>query len=94
MLMNLHKRRWTAGLSLPAFEAHAAGNTAALESLRDLSAAYAKRVAEEVSRPPAEVAIAHVGKLDPKKRLEAEAATLLTRNVSQVLGMALDTVVF
>jgi hypothetical protein len=53
-----------------------------------------KRVAEEATKTPAELAIANVGKLDPKKRLEAEAATILTRNVSQCLGMALDTVVF
>lgn len=94
MLMNLHKRPWTAGLALPSFQAHAAANTASLETLRDLTAAYAKRVAEEVTKTPAEVAIAHVGKLDPKKRLEAEVTTLLTRNVSQVLGLALDTVIF
>jgi 26S proteasome regulatory subunit N11 len=53
-----------------------------------------KRVVEEDTKTAAELAIANVGKLDPKKRLEAEAATLLTRNVSQCLGMALDTVVF
>jgi 26S proteasome regulatory subunit N11 len=41
MLMNLHKRKWTAGLSLPDFAEHSKVNAASLESLRDLTALYA-----------------------------------------------------
>jgi 26S proteasome regulatory subunit N11 len=94
MLMNLHKRTWTRGLAVAPAPAAAAANVAALESMASLTEAYAKRAAEEETRSPEELAVAHVGQLDPKKRLEGEVAGALAGNIVQCLGTMLDTVVF
>lgn len=94
MLMNLHKKKWTKGLAVAAAEGAKAASVEALERMATLSEAYAKRVAEEDTKTPEEVAIANVGKVDPKKRLEAECAALLATNIVQTAGTMLDTVVF
>lgn len=94
MLMNLHKKKWIAGLSLPRFEAAKAASTSVLESMASLTEAYAKRCAEEETSTPEAIAIAHVGQVDPKKRLEADVAALLASNVTGLAGTMLDTLVF
>jgi 26S proteasome regulatory subunit N11 len=94
MLMNLHQAKWTAGLALRPFDAEAAANEAALGELQRQSALYAKRVAEEAGKTPAEVALLAVGKVDPKKRLEAGVTGIMGANIGQCLGAMLDTAVF
>ena len=51
-----------------------------------MSEGYASRVAEEEGATKAELAVMGVGKVDPKKRLEADVAALLTVNVHGVVG--------
>jgi len=94
MLMNLHKKKWTRGLTLPPATTAKARNTSAIETLVTLTELYAKRVAEEEHKSPEEVAVANVGKIDPKKRLEVEVASLMATNIVDCMGAMLDTVVF
>ena len=94
MLMNLHKRSWTRGLALPRFDDAKKSAAGTLESMAALSADYAKRAAEEETRSVEELAIANVGKVDPKKRLEADVTTLLSTGVVGTINSMLDTVIF
>lgn len=94
MLSNLGKRKWTGGLSLPKFEHEAKASVETLSTIASLTSQYAKRVTEEETKTPEEVAIENVGKLDPKKRLEAEVSNALASNIMQCMGTMLDTVVF
>ena len=59
-----------------------------------LTAAYHKRIVDESTKTPAELAVDFVGKVDPKKHLEADAYALMTSNILQCLTTMLDTVVF
>ena len=94
MLQNLGKKKWDAGMAVPSHTEAAGATTAALESMVALTEAYAKRVADEDSKSAGDLAVAYVGKLDPKKRLEAEVSALMGANIMQVLGTMVDTVVF
>lgn len=94
MLMNLHSHRWSHGLSLPRLTDAAKSNETTLAEMASLSEQYAKRVAEEEDKSAEEVAVMNVGKLDPKKRLEADVSRLLSANIGLALGTMLDTVVF
>jgi len=94
MLMNLHKRNWTAGLQVDAFEDHAAKNEAVVDRMLKLTASYGERIASEEGKTAEEVMVENVGKVDPKKHLEAGVAELMQLNIIQCLGTMLDTVVF
>ena len=45
-------------------------------------------------KTPEELAILHVGKIDPKRHLEQHVNDLMASNIVQSLGTMLDTVVF
>lgn len=94
MLMNLHKKKWTAGVALPRFDDAKKTAASVLEGMAGLAAQYAKRVTDEETTPPDLLAVENVGKLDPKKRLEADVAALLATNIVGCFGTMLDTVVF
>jgi 26S proteasome regulatory subunit N11 len=94
MLQNLGKKKWSKGLSVPSGEDTKKEAEEALDRFAHLADLYAKRVTEEETHTPEELAIANVGKLDPKKRLEAEVATLMSSTISASVGTLLDTVVF
>jgi 26S proteasome regulatory subunit N11 len=94
MLMNLHKRRWTKGLTLARYAEQAAANATVLADLAAQADAYGARVVEEEGKSADEVAVLAAGKADPKKRMEAAITTLMTNNLAQCLGGMLDTVVF
>jgi len=94
MLLNLHKRRWTEGLQLATPEHHCAANATTVERLLSLTKEYAKRLESEEGKTVEEVALANVGKLDPKKHLEMEVEQQLSTNIQQTLGTMLNTIVF
>lgn len=95
MLMNLHKRKWTHGLTVqPPPPGSANSNEALLEGMSSMAATYASRVAEEESLTSAQAVVAGVGKVDPKKRLEADVTNVLTNNIHALLGSMMDTLVF
>jgi len=94
MLLNLHKKNWTNGLTVKSAVAHAASNEETLSTLLDLSKQYHKRLEEAEGKTQEELTVMHVGKIDPKRHLEQHVDTLLTNNIAQTLGLLLDTVVF
>lgn len=94
MLLNLHKKTWTAGLILEDYETHGKDNEKVLKELEALSERYDKAVVEEQELSPEKRTVANVGKQDAKKHLEAKVAHLMSSNIVQTLGTMLDTVVF
>jgi len=94
MLMNLHKKAWTDGLTTVRFEDHQSSNEGTLKSMVQLSKDYNTRVQEEEGKTAEELAVANVGKIDPKRHLENSVADLMAANIIQSLGTMLCTVVF
>jgi len=94
MLLNVHKPKWTDGLTLDKFDEHSKQNESVVREMLNLATAYNKRIQDEISTPPEKLAIQNVGKVDPKKHLEQNVEKLMAKNTTQLLGAMLDTVVF
>ncbi|KAI3835345.1 hypothetical protein MKW98_020461 [Papaver atlanticum] len=92
MLLNLHKKKWTDGLTLQQFDSHSKTNEQTVEEMRSLAIKYNKAVQEEDELSPEKLAIANVGRQDAKKHLEEHVNYLMSSNTIQTLGT--DTVVF
>jgi 26S proteasome regulatory subunit N11 len=59
-----------------------------------LTKLYHKNLVEDQKLTQTEKAVANVGKLDPKKHLEQKAETSMSKNIVQLLGTMIDTVIF
>jgi 26S proteasome regulatory subunit N11 len=94
MLMNLHKRNWTKGLTVERFEEHKASNEAILDKMVKLTESYNERIQQEEGKTVEQILVDNVGKVDPKRHLETNVADLMSANIIQCLGTMLDTVVF
>ena len=94
MLANLHKKKWTEGLTIPQYDEHAKDNETFVKELLDLAKGYHKSLQEEEEVPAEKLVVQKVGKLDPKKHLEQNVQKLLSSNIIQTLGTMLDTVIF
>ncbi|PKI33398.1 hypothetical protein CRG98_046206 [Punica granatum] len=94
MLLNLHKKKWTDGLTLRRFDTHSKTNEQTVQEMLSLAAKYNKAVQEEDELPPEKLAILNVGRQDAKKHLEEHVSNLMSSNIVQTLGTMLDTVVF
>ena len=94
MLMNLHKRNWTKGLTVEKFEDHKASNEEILDKMVKLTAAYNERIQQEEGKTVEQILVDNVGKVDPKRHLEMNVADLMSANIIQCLGTMLDTVIF
>lgn len=94
MLMNLHKRNWTTGLSLTKYEDHQQSTEKIVSQMVKLTKDYNERVQQEEGKTAEQVMVENVGKLDPKRHLESNVADLMSANIIQCLGTMLDTVVF
>jgi 26S proteasome regulatory subunit N11 len=94
MLMNLHKKDWTAGLLIRKFEDHKKSAEAMLSDMARLSKDYHERVKEEEGRTQEEVEVLNVGKVDPRRHLESDVNDLMSSSIIQCLGTMIDTVVF
>lgn len=94
MLLNLHKKIWMHGLSIQKSNEHSKANEKSMQSLLEYSKEYSKRLEEEENKTAEELVVMHVGKIDPKKHLEATVEEIMTSNISQTLGTMLGAVVF
>uniref|UniRef100_A0A7S2A0L3 MPN domain-containing protein n=1 Tax=Trieres chinensis TaxID=1514140 RepID=A0A7S2A0L3_TRICV len=94
MLMNLHKRNWTSGLTVDRFEDHRKKNEDVVERMLRLTEEYNERVQAEEGKTAEELLVENVGKIDPKRHLEQGVSDLMSSNIIQCLGTMLDTVVF
>lgn len=94
MLLNLHKKGWTHGLLTEDFDKHSKKNETTVKELLDLAKKYVERLGEEEKKTKREVSLMNVGKIDPKKHLEANVEDMMTANICHSLGTMLDTIVF
>ena len=92
--MNLGKKDWTAGLLIKRFEDHQKNVEEVLGDMARWTKGYGERVAEEEGKSQEEVEVLNVGKIDPRKHLEAGVEELMANNIVQCLGTMLATVVF
>jgi len=94
MLLNLHKKKWTDGLTVENFEIHETSNAKLTQEMLELANNYNKSILEESKLTKEKLAIQHVGKLDPKRHLSQDIEKLMTSNIVQTLGTMLDTISF
>lgn len=94
MLLNLHKKNWTDGLTVKSAVDHAAANEASLATMMSLAKQYHKRLEEAEGKTAEELVVLNVGKIDPKAHIAAAASDAMTNNITQTLGLMLDTVLF
>eukprot|EP01097_Dermamoeba_algensis_P004168 TRINITY_DN2763_c0_g1_i1.p1 TRINITY_DN2763_c0_g1~~TRINITY_DN2763_c0_g1_i1.p1 ORF type:complete len:310 (-),score=58.82 TRINITY_DN2763_c0_g1_i1:187-1116(-) len=94
MLLNLHKKKWSHGLTVQNFASLEEKNEATVKNMLELTKSYNKLIQDEEKLSPEKLQIANVGKLDAKKHLEEGVNALMSENILQCLGAMLDTVVF
>jgi len=94
MLMNLHRKDWMSGLLVPKFEEQQAKTEDVLDRMSRLARDYSVRVKEEEGLTEEEVLVKNVGKVDPKRHLEANLGDLMSSSILQCLGTMIDTVIF
>jgi len=94
MLMNLHKTKWTSGLTLKKFEDVQDENEKTVAKMLKLSKDYNERVIAEEGKTQEELIVESAGKVDPKKHLGEKVEELMSGNILQCLGTMLDTIVF
>ncbi|KAG0293792.1 multicatalytic endopeptidase [Linnemannia gamsii] len=94
MLLNLHKKNWTSGLTLANFHEHTEDNEKAVKTMLSLAEAYNKSVQEEYTLTAEQLKTRHVGKEDPKRHLEANVEEVMSNNIVVALGTMLDSVSF
>lgn len=94
MLMNLHKKDWTAGMILQKYEDHQKHTASLLDDMTRLSKEYVVRIKEEENHNIEEIEVMNVGKIDPKRHLDNDVHELMASSIIQCLGTMIDTVVF
>jgi len=94
MLLNLHKAKWTEGLTLKNFDEHTKDNKKIIERMLEFTKQYNKAIEDEEKMTKEKLIVHKVGKLDAKRHLEEEVNTLMANNVTQSLGSMLDTIIF
>ncbi|KAI7905326.1 26S proteasome non-ATPase regulatory subunit 14 [Cokeromyces recurvatus] len=94
MLLNLHKKDWTDGLTIENFTEHTEVNEKNVSSMLTLAEAYNKSVQEELMMTPEQLKTRHVGKQDPKRHLEEKVEAVMGNNIITALGTMIDSVSF
>eukprot|EP01091_Cochliopodium_minus_P017094 TRINITY_DN65_c0_g1_i1.p1 TRINITY_DN65_c0_g1~~TRINITY_DN65_c0_g1_i1.p1 ORF type:complete len:309 (-),score=80.06 TRINITY_DN65_c0_g1_i1:53-979(-) len=94
MLMNLHKKSWTSGLTISKYETQSKDNTEVVEEMLRLTKLYHKNLVEDQKLTTSEKIVANAGKLDPKKHLEQKVEATMSKNIVQLLGTMIDNVIF
>ncbi|KAJ3344088.1 DNA replication licensing factor mcm8 [Gonapodya sp. JEL0774] len=92
MLMNLHKKNWTHGLTVTDFSVHSDFNEKQVKQMLALAELYNKSVQEEMTLTQEQLKTRHVGKQDPKRHLEENVEKVMTANIVQAMASMLDTV--
>ncbi|KAJ1741035.1 multicatalytic endopeptidase [Coemansia sp. RSA 989] len=90
MLLNLNKKQWSHGMILNSFDGHCAGNRTAAAKMLKLAESYTKSVQDEQKLTAEQLKTRHVGKQDPKRHLESTVVEIMSNNIVQALGTAVD----
>eukprot|EP00163_Fabomonas_tropica_P013050 TRINITY_DN2448_c0_g1_i2.p2 TRINITY_DN2448_c0_g1~~TRINITY_DN2448_c0_g1_i2.p2 ORF type:complete len:198 (+),score=45.97 TRINITY_DN2448_c0_g1_i2:751-1344(+) len=94
MLLNLHKKVWSEGLKVAPFDEHAQDNEETVKDMEKLAESYATLVTDETKMSAEKLLVQNVGKIDAKKRLQANVDRMMASNIAQCLGIMVDAVVF
>merc|ERR1712032_311206 len=94
MLLNLGRKKWQDGLKLVPFDRADSNNEEVVKEMLDLTEKYNKDIVDEFKLTEDEFVVKQAGRVDAKKRLEADSNSVMTDNILQALGCMLATVVF
>lgn len=94
MLLHIGKQNWTAGLRVESFRDQHDRSDGSLEQTAKLSKSYNDAILDEINLTATQIAVKSVGKVDARKRLEAESDSLLTHNILESLAMMLGALSF
>jgi len=90
MLLNLHKKNWTHGLTLKNYDEHTEENEEMMKKMLSLAEQYNKSVIEETTMTEEQLKTRHVGKQDPKRHLQESVEQNMDSNIVQCLSAMLD----
>jgi 26S proteasome regulatory subunit N11 len=93
MLLNLHKKNWTHGLTLKNYDEHTEENEEMMKKMLSLAEQYNKSVIEETTMTEEQLKTRHVGKQDPKRHLQESVEQNMDSNIVQCLSAMLDNVI-
>jgi len=93
MLLNLHKKNWTHGLTLKNYDEHTEENEQMMKKMLSLAEQYNKSVIEETTMTEEQLKTRHVGKQDPKRHLQESVEQNMDSNIVQCLSAMLDNVI-
>lgn len=93
MLLNLHKKNWTHGLTLKNYDEHTEENEQMMKKMLSLAEQYNKSVIEESTMTEEQLKTRHVGKQDPKRHLQDSVEQNMDSNIVQCLSAMLDNVI-
>ncbi|KAG7832882.1 hypothetical protein KL943_004330 [Ogataea angusta] len=85
MLLNLHKKEWTAGLKLHDYNEKQCNNLEASKKMVKIAKQYVERVVEEKELTEEQLKTRYVGKQDPKKHLGETAEALIEENTVSII---------
>lgn len=94
MLLQIGRKNWTAGLRVEEFTKQKDRTDESLAQASKLTKAYNETIRDEINLTKTQIAVKSAGKVDAKKRLEAESESLLTNNILECLGTMLGTLSF
>merc|ERR1711992_508025 len=86
MLMNLRKKNWMYGLTVNDYDKVQEENEEQMESFLNLAKKLNQRFKDESELTEEQNKVAHVGKIDPRKRLDMKIDETLKSNIVQNLG--------
>jgi len=92
MLLNLHKKNWTHGLTLKNYEEHTEENEQMMKKMLSLAEQYNKSVIEESTMTEDQLKTRHVGKQDPKRHLQESVEQNMDSNIVQCLSAMLGNI--
>jgi len=94
MLMNLRKKDWMHGLTVNDYNKQQEECEEQMESFLNLAKKLNQRLKDESELTEEQNKVAHVGKIDPRKRLDMKIDETLKSNIVQNLGAMVNAQVF
>jgi len=94
MLMNLRKKDWMHGLTVNDYNKQQEECEEQMENFLNLAKKLNQRLKDESELTEEQNKVAHVGKIDPRKRLDMKIDETLKSNIVQNLGAMVNAQVF
>ena len=94
LLLNLSKEKWVKGITKNDYTDRDARNVKLTVGMAGLSETYNKWVQEELRKTKKEIVVSSVGKLNPKRHLEADVEELMTENILHSMSTMMNSLLF